>query len=689
MLVLLSMLACRSPPHADPPPPPPPPDSKPTETGTDTDDSATEPTVTKDCDPDYPEGIVWESDALIAPSDGVVTHSTPWTPVMVHITQSLGAPTIKMWVDCKEATDPWGLMRARQSSLGGGSDYIAYLDLRDLSMGPHEILLRFESEDGKTTWYQGGNFWVNHPPNKVTIYVNDSDGNPVHARVVIKKDGELLNLASPDYDDWDLKGRDTFMTSFYVHAGVGHINLPDGNYELIATRSPFHSIDIVQLDVTADTKVSFTVDEAIDLTGWSTGDFHVHTGSSVDSFLPHHIRVQALEAVNLDVAVISDHDKVQDIEDQILDIIGPERVTRAIPGVEATVRIYKKATDTGLGDTGDTGSSLTATSIGHMNAFPMKPGTEVPFAIEDNLAEHLDIFREYQKTKNPIEDGILQLNHPRGIQMRPESSRIPIHDLFNELGFDRNSPPGAGENAWMTETSKAGNQALSFDALEVANRGGWEGYTEVRKDWLAMLGWGKKVAGTGNSDSHAMNVEYVGFPVNMVPCVAPEKGENPDTTCWVDAIHADKLRVSNGPVVDLSLMDGKDTKGMGATLVPQGEVTARITVRAAAWVPVPEVRLIVNGEEHHAVALTAKHRDPKTNRLNVQFDWPLGEINEDSYVLAEAGHPPDEEYPKDDSFLGYYADIAPYFLPMGFTNPVWIDHDGDGWSPGDTTEPKK
>lgn len=33
--------------------------------------------------------------------------------------------------------------------------------------------------------------------------------------------------------------------------------------------------------------------------------------------------------------------------------------------------------------------------------------------------------------------------------------------------------------------------------------------------------------------------------------------------------------------------------------------------------------------------------------------------------------------------LGPYAWVAPGYVPVGFTNPVWLDADGDGvWTPG-------
>ena len=84
-----------------------------------------------------------------------------------------------------------------------------------------------------------------------------------------------------------------------------------------------------------------------------------------------------------------------------------------------------------------------------------------------------------------------------------------IHDLFNKMGFDPAEAPGVGKtNAWMAQVSKDGvTTAFDYDALEIMNRGSWEAYNQVRLDWLGLMSWGRRITGTGNSDSHAMAIE--------------------------------------------------------------------------------------------------------------------------------------------------------------------------------------
>ena len=114
-------------------------------------------------------------------------------------------------------------------------------------------------------------------------------------------------------------------------------------------------------------------------------------------------------------------------------------------------------------------------------------------------------------------------------------------DLFNEMGFDAAAGFGNGANAWMADTDD-GARPMDFDALEIMNRSSWPGYTQVRRDWFGMLGWGRRITGVGNSDSHAMTTEYVGLPTNIAECTQGDcddaRTRNAFILCWVRAVRA-------------------------------------------------------------------------------------------------------------------------------------------------------
>ena len=238
------------------------------------------------------------------------------------------------------------------------------------------------------------------------------------------------------------------------------------------------------------------------------------------------------------------------------------------------------------------------------------------FPVEGELEEGRRPFEEVVAAYQ-ARGAVVQLNHPRGIQFRTghEPARR-AHALFNQRGFEP-------------------EQVLGVDAIELVNRASWPLYLEVRQDWFALLEAGQRITGTGNSDSHALAVENAGAPINLVPC------EVEDTPCVVRAVQEGRVRVSTGPIVDVQV---------------EGDVL-RLRVEAADHVPVREARLVADGE----VVWRAD-----VEQLPAEFELPLPEAQ---WVLAEAGWPLDEE-PRD---FGVYSQLYPGMVPLGFTNPLWLD----------------
>ena len=135
------------------------------------------------------------------------------------------------------------------------------------------------------------------------------------------------------------------------------------------------------------------------------------------------------------------------------------------------------------------------------------------------------------------------------------------------------------------------------------------------------------------------------------------------------------MTVSTGPILELAVLsDGRWYRpGEGDV---SGATAVRVRVQAAPWVPVPEVRLIANGEVVQRILLPA----PRVGEsLDWERVWPLSPA-QDSWVSAEAGWPLEAHVAPVSWPGGAYAKVAPGYVPVGFTNPVRIDVDGGGWS---------
>jgi hypothetical protein len=305
---------------------------------------------------------------------------------------------------------------------------------------------------------------------------------------------------------------------------------------------------------------------------------------------------------------------------------------------------------------------------GHMNAFPVA-GADIPAdQARSEVTDWLDAYAALPGSP------ILQLNHPRGIQFGPREPLLRgAHALFSTRGYSPSAALDTPVNVWLVTPGPSGTRPLDFDAIEVANRFSREGWLDVRADWFSLLNQGFFLTGTANSDSHALEVERAGFPSNLVHMTPPAAGEALDASAFVDAIRAGRVTASNGPVLDLSVAgtDGR-TAGPGEMAGGAGLV-ATVRVRAAAWVPCPVVRLVVNGV---AQEVTLPERDAVA--LDETYTWPL-DPGEDAWVLAEAGEPMALlESGASAPLPEPWAWILPEYEPLAFTNPVRLDVDGDG-----------
>jgi hypothetical protein len=131
---------------------------------------------------------------------------------------------------------------------------------------------------------------------------------------------------------------------------------------------------------------------------------------------------------------------------------------------------------------------------------------------------------------------------------------------------------------------------MDFDAIEVFN--GYESASldrveVVLADYYALLNAGHRYAATGSSDSHRIQYQWAGYPRTMVHVANAD-----DTNAVVAAIKAGHATVTSGPIVELTLegaSPGGDVNTNGRTLI------GRVVVRAAPWVDVTSVKIVVGG----------------------------------------------------------------------------------------------
>ena len=564
---------------------------------------------------------------------------------------------------------------------------------------------------------------------RVTFRVSDGGGLPVDARVVLTPADEATAAATGGrlYGSFDTctpllgppHGGSPACNQVLVR-GAASADAPAGSYHVYATRGPFHTLAHRPLTVASD---PLTVDLAVEPlplvpSGALSADLHVHSRVSFDTTFPDEDRVLSLSAAGLDVVAATDHDVFGNY-DEALDLAGLKGRVAVLSGIETTAEVPWFTIP----------GSVVPRVIGHWSFFPTawdptRPRNGAPWDERMEPGALFDAMRPH--LAGPGRTGIAQMNH---CWYAAEFGR----DLGwpRALEIDVRRPlPGRddGSTRWFFERVPAGASTANdaFDAMEVMNDSWNENHLQYRAVWFWLLDQGRPRAGTANSDSHGLADSLVGTPRNLV--WAETSPAALDTGAFVEAVRAGRMLGTNGPVVEAALDSGGVTHlpRVDRWLAPSAGATLRVKVSAAPWVPVREVRVVVNGRVAWRGAPPVQPADPfgKADLIRLDRSFALGDLlaaagvgSRDAWVVVEAGEPlppaadlngdgipdtgdndgngvvdrrdvrPGEDdgpldpppAPKGFADPGFhFAAVSRGGLPQAFTNPLLLDRDGDG-----------
>jgi hypothetical protein len=490
--------------------------------------------------------------------------------------------------------------------------------------------------------------------------------------------------------------------------GTFNLLIPPGAYYVYATRGPFATIDRAEITVAAGdvaSPLSLNVQPLPLLpAGALSGDFHVHGAASFDSSIPDRDRVISFLASGVDVIVATDHDVVTSYKDVLHSLgMGADSRLALISGVEQTPNIPWLAVP---------GNDLPAT-VGHFNFWPLLPDSTQPGngAPWDELREPGQMMDDMDALFAP-HLGVRQINHPFA-----DAKLGRDQGFMQAIGYDPRTPiaPGASFAADLLLSVPGGpnhHSNLDWDVQEVMTGASVESWLRYRALWFSMLSQGIVRAGTANSDTHSLAAEQVGYPRNIV--FGKHQREMLDVDRLDDDIRSGHMQGTNGPVLDVAISDHVGDQDIvyrpglePIHLSPDAQLL--VTVSFAPWIPVKEIRVIINGHVERidvsgepAMADTSHFVTQvlKTNPRTLTLQGRLPAI--DAWLIVEAGLPlPDASdvdgdglpdlvkpdvavRPDNDSDPRFdYGAIAPGSWPVAFTNPFLIDVDGGGWqAPG-------
>jgi hypothetical protein len=437
------------------------------------------------------------------------------------------------------------------------------------------------------------------------------------------------------------------------------VALPPGRYRLVATRGLEYDAAAVEVEVEGPGHAvrvpPFALPRVIDPGPVLSADLHVHAQASDDSAMTNTARLRSMVAEGLDVMVTSDHDHLGDFE-PALDALGVRDRIRVIQGGEIT---------------SSTPSPAAPWTIGHHNAWPI-PYRPLAHRRGAPPSQNLRLADLYALLRSDYGVEVVQLNHPRG----RDAGEVREGSFLTHLGsagrpYDASRPLTEAPNALLLEPAGDGRtRAVDFDAIEVMNGTSHLQYRLVRRDWYSLLDQGFRRTGTANSDTHGPG-ELAAYPRNYV--LLDGRSRAWDESAFNAAIRDGRVVGTNGPLITrFRVNGGRMGDRVGAR---DGLARVEFEVAAAPWVPVDEVRLLVNGAIERVYPLDPRATAP--TRIAERIDLSL---ERDAYVTVEAGAPLDVDpaawiaaHP------GLYSEaIAPGFVPAAFANPIFVDVDGNG-----------
>ena len=438
--------------------------------------------------------------------------------------------------------------------------------------------------------------------------------NLIPGKLVFLKDGQVIDLGLKSIGQIA-----TRQNIVYTADGKGTIEIPAGNYEVWCGRGVEYSADIKQLVIESGkkTKEKFSIFREIDTRGFVGGDMHLHTltySGHGDADVDE--RLISCLGEGLEWVVATDHNHLTDYW-PTLKRLGHTDLLKTTIGNEVT------------------------TPIGHFNTYPLSDGAQVVDAEQTDANALFQSIRDAEDHQQ-----IIQINHPRFVNM----------DYFTMLGLD--SRLGLSDNSFWS---------WDFDAIEVLNETsgyGWgvsnDNPISVKNDWYNFLHAGRKITAVGNSDSHTVTQILAGIPRNYLVS-STDDPELISENELVQSIKRQQVSVNRGIFVNMTA-NGQPLGSLVSTV--QGQLILHVNVQAPSWVVVDTVQLIENGRVIQTFPINAGNGPVRFDQniiVNPQRDsW---------YILVASGSKP---------MRPLVHDSPTPITPLGFTNPIWIDHNNDG-----------
>ncbi|HVO30020.1 MAG TPA: CehA/McbA family metallohydrolase, partial [bacterium] len=425
-------------------------------------------------------------------------------------------------------------------------------------------------------------------PAHVSVTVTETGtGAPIPSRIVVT--GTDPSPGDSVFRDPKEQTSSAIAFNAISKDGTFAFDIEPGSYDVYATHGPEYSVSssgTLALTAGSTPNVSLNIGRVIDVSGWISGDFHIHMVNSPDSYVPLIDRTIDGAAEGLAVMVTTDHDYITDLNG-IIGNLGLASNMICVPGEE-----------------------VTTWDMGHFNVWPLAADTTHP--ADDGAYKWAngpganktakDIFEDIAAKYAPA-TVVKQVNHPR--EGGGSSPTFILQQYYSAIGLDTATLKTTTDPAFLRLPVQAGATADDtklfydkFNAQEVQN--GFDA-PNIRwsdlNDLMSFLSHGMRVAGTGNSDSHKLFSNQLGYPRNYVMLAdnVPSHLTGANREAFAQAIVKGQTFFSQGPFFKDVTVHGMTDGHAGDLIKPSGStVTVDATVQWPAWLGVDTLHIYMN-----------------------------------------------------------------------------------------------
>jgi len=498
------------------------------------------------------------------------------------------------------------------------------------------------------------------------------------------------------------------------------LTLEPGDYQVVVSRGARYSAYKENITVASGQTLDIqaVMAQVVATDGYVYSDFHVHSIDSWDAEASRRERVATYLAEGIDFFTPSDHSIRTDFTETLVEMDVTDLIGTA-PSAEITTPDY-----------------------GHFNSWPVTidnnklGGGNVDWGVEAPPGMDFPEYASYGLSPADIftatladpKDNIIQVNHIAG--------------YFGELGLGIDtgqSPPQSTVDPALKRLDPALANGFDdgFQALEV-----WistDGRNAIFRDflgqnagdWFNLINQGLVRTGVANSDTHTRRTTYLSAR-NQIASAFTDPGQlSSAAETLAAAVAAGKVVGSNSPFVTIEAagrfggeirranlsLEGSNTLSLNSI----ADVGVTVKIASAEWAQVDSVDFYVNNQPELTTEagqaarygvcpdFTVSRGDdgwsetevvvdediPGASRTEIEVTLTLPDVTTDTWLVAIAhgtdgiSSPmfpvvPEDLDPASNTSLEDLTDDnidEEGVLAYAFTNPLFIDVNGDGWTP--------